>query len=93
LVQQLRSATKCRSALLAENLFLRKQLVLFQERNVRPHRAQDSARWLMACLGRLFDWRGALVAVKPDTLIWWHRRGFRLFWHWKTHRAQEPPGN
>jgi putative transposase len=46
----LRLAIKSRSALVAENLFLRKQLAMFQERNVRPHRAQDSARWLMGLL-------------------------------------------
>jgi putative transposase len=69
LVELLRLAIKSRSALVAENLFLRKQLAMFQERNARPHRAQDSARWLMACLSRLFDWRSALVVVKPDTLI------------------------
>jgi putative transposase len=69
LVELLWLAAKSRSALVAENLFLRKQLAMFQERNVRPHRAEDSARWLMAYLSRLFDWRGALVVVKPDTLI------------------------
>src|ERR1700676_4477113 len=90
LVELLRLAVKSRSALVAENLFLRKQLAMFQERNVRPHRAQDSARWLMACLSRLFDWRGALVVVKPDTLIRWHRRGFRLFWRWKSKPVGRP---
>jgi hypothetical protein len=44
LVEVLRVATKSRSALMAENLFLRKQLAMFQERSVRPRRAQDSAR-------------------------------------------------
>jgi len=44
-----RLATTSRSALMAENLFLRKQLAMFQERNVRPHRAQDSTRWLLCC--------------------------------------------
>jgi putative transposase len=63
LAELLRLATKSRSVLVAENLFLRKQLALFQERNIKPHCAQDSARWLMACLSRLFDWRGALVVV------------------------------
>ena len=92
---ELRLATKSRSALMAENLFLRKQLAMFQERNVKPRRAQDSARWLMACLSRRFDWRNALVVVKPDKLIRWHRQGFRLFWRWKSKppgRGQEPPG-
>jgi putative transposase len=71
--------TRPRVAIAAENLFLRKQLALFQERNVKPDRATDSTRWLMAFLSRTFDWRAALVVVKPDRLIRWHRQGFRLF--------------
>ena len=62
-----------RVALAAENLFLRKQLALFQERKVSPRRAEDSTRWVMATLSRVFQWRDALVNVKPDTLIRWHR--------------------
>ena len=50
-----------RSVLAAENLFLRKQLALFQERKVKPRRADDSARWMMATLSRMFQWRDALV--------------------------------
>jgi putative transposase len=90
LVELLLLATKSRGALAAENLFLRKQLALFQERNVRPHQAEDSARWLMARLSRLFDWRSVLVVVKPDTLIRWHRRGFGLFWRWKSKPIGRP---
>jgi hypothetical protein len=51
----LRLAIKSRRAPVAENLFLRKQLATFQEREVRTHPAQDSAKWLMACLSRQFD--------------------------------------
>jgi putative transposase len=54
---------RSRSALSAENLFLRKQLALFQERKVKPSLADDSTRWMMAALSRLFNWRDALVAV------------------------------
>jgi hypothetical protein len=57
---------RSRRALAAENLFLRKQLALFQERPVKPHRATDGTRWVMATLSRWFDWRNALVAVRPD---------------------------
>ena len=78
------------AALAAENLFLRKQLALFQERQVRPHRANDATRWLMAAVSRLFDWRMALVVVKPDTLVRWHRKGFRLFWRWKSKPTGRP---
>jgi len=38
----------------------------------------------LALLSRLFAWRSALVVVRPDTLIRWHRAGFRLFWRWKS---------
>jgi putative transposase len=65
-------------------------MALLQERNVRPHRAEDSGRWLMARLSRLFDWRSALVVAKLDTLIRWHRRGFRLFWRRKSKPVGRP---
>ena len=81
---------RSRRGLAAENLFLRKQLALFQERKVRPRRADDSTRWMMATLSRMFQWRGALVNVKPDTLIRWHRKGFRLFWRWKSKPTGRP---
>jgi hypothetical protein len=71
-------------ALAAENLFLRKQLGLFQERKVKPHRAHDSTRLVMVILARMFSWRGVLVIIKPDTFIRWHCKGFRFFWRWKS---------
>ena len=83
-------ATHSRRALAAENLFLRKQLALYQERSVKPRRADDAARWMMATLSRMFCWRDALVNVKADTLIRWHRRGFRLFWRWKSKPIGRP---
>src|SRR5215469_9680200 len=83
-------ATHSRSALAAENLFLRKQLALFQERKVKPRRADDSARWMMATLSRMFRWGNSLVNVKPDTLIRWQRKGFRLFWRWKSKPTGQP---
>jgi hypothetical protein len=49
--------------LAAENLFLRKQLALFQERKVKPRRADDSTRWMMATLSRMFPWREAVLNV------------------------------
>ena len=82
---------RARRALAAENLFLRKQLALFQERKVRPHRASDATRWIMATLSQLFAWRDALWSVRPDTLIRWHRRGFQLFWRWKSTQRGRPP--
>ena len=79
-----------RAALVAENLFLRKQLALFQERKAKPHRADDATRWLMTAVSRLFEWRTALVVVQPDTFLRWHRKGFRLFWRWKSKPTGRP---
>jgi hypothetical protein len=68
----------------AENLFLRKQLGLFVERKVKPRRATDSIRFTLGQLSRWFDWREALIVVQRETLTRWHRKGFRLFWKWKS---------
>jgi hypothetical protein len=84
------SACRSWSAIEAENLFLRKQLALYQERKTKPHRAGDSTRWLMSFLSQWFDWRNPLVVVKPETLIRWHRKGFRLFWRWKSRPVGRP---
>jgi putative transposase len=45
---------------------------------------------MLVLLGRWFDWRGALIVVKPSTFITWHRRGFRLFWRWKSAAGRRP---
>jgi hypothetical protein len=42
-------------------------------------------------LARFFDWREALVIVKPETFIAWHRTAFRAFWRWKSRKLGRPP--
>jgi hypothetical protein len=64
----------CRLA--AENLFLRKQLSLYLERQVKPHRAKAATRLTLVLLSKLFVWREVLRVVKPETFTWWHRQGF-----------------
>ena len=82
---------RSRSQLAAENLFLRKQLALYAERGVRPRRADDATRVTLVVLARLINWRAALTIVKPETLIRWHRQGFRLFWRWQSQMCGRPP--
>jgi putative transposase len=84
------SLLQSRSALAAENLFLRKQLALYQERQVRPRRATDATRLTMVLTARLFDWKEALISVRPETFTGWHRRGFKLFWRWKSRPIGRP---
>jgi hypothetical protein len=81
---------RLRTAVAAENLFLRKQLGFYVERKIKPRRATDSIRLTLAQVSRFFDWRNALTMVKPDTLVRWHRRGFRLFWKWKSRPRGRP---
>ena len=78
------------TALAAENLFLRKQLALYQERQIKPQRATDATRLALVWLGRWFAWRQALAIVQPETFTRWHQQGFRLFWRWKS-RPGRPP--
>ena len=68
----------------AENLFLRRQLAMYVERGVKPRRPDLATRVSLALLSRLFDWRTSLVVVRPETLIRWHRAGFRLLWRLKS---------
>ena len=82
--------TRSSASLKAENLFLRKQLALYLERQTKPKRANDATRLVLALLSNLFAWREALVIVKPETLIGWHRKGFRLFWRWKSRPRGRP---
>jgi hypothetical protein len=85
-----RSSFHSRTALIAENLFLRKQLGFYQEHQVRPRRLTDAARLALVFWSRLFAWRFALVVVKPATLIGWHRKAFRLFWKRKSKPGRRP---
>jgi putative transposase len=79
-----------RVALAAENLFLRKQFTLFREREKKAMHTTPADRLVFSKLARRFDWRIALVIVKPATLISWHRAAFRLFWRWKSRRVGRP---
>src|SRR5262245_35621922 len=78
------------AALVAENLFLRKQLALYEERRIKPRRATNATRLTLVWLSRWFNWRQALAIVQPETLTRWHRQGFRLFWRWKSTPGRPP---
>jgi transposase InsO family protein len=71
-------------ALAAENLFLRQQLTLCQERHTKPRRATNATRLALVWLSRWFDWDQAFAVVQPATFTRWHRQGFRLFWRWQS---------
>src|SRR5207244_13425272 len=87
----LSSILRSRAALQLENLALRHQIGVLQRSARRRPKLTSRDRLLWMCLSRLWsDWRSALAIVQPETVLAWHRAGFRLFWTWKVRRG--PPG-
>jgi hypothetical protein len=84
LIVFLRGFIATRASLAAESLALRQQLAVLKRSVTRPKlRRRDRFFWVL--LSRLWSgWRAALVLVSPDTVVRWHRLGFRLFWSWKS---------
>ena len=80
-----------RLTLAAENLALRQQLAVLQQSLARPRlRPRDRRFWVW--LSRLWsNWRSVLVIVKPETVIRWHRWGFRYYWRWKSRKRGGRP--
>jgi putative transposase len=89
LLANLWSIFHSRAALQLENLALRHQIGVLQRSAAKRPKLTSEDRLLWICLSRLWrDWRSALAIVKPETVIAWHRAGFRLFWTWKVRHGQ-----
>ena len=71
-------ALRPRKSLEAEILSLRRQLAQYVERGAKPRRIDPVTRVFLAVLSRFFDWRDALVVVRPETLMRWHRAGWQI---------------
>lgn len=92
LFHSLRFLVRSRVSLHVDILALRHQLTVVN-RSRRPRlRLTAADRLLWAWLSRAWcGWRLALHVVQPETVIGWHRRGFRLFWTWKSCRRTGRP--
>jgi transposase InsO family protein len=75
---------RSRYSLSLEILALRQQLGVLKRKQPHPRlRIQDRIFWVL--LHRLWPgWSNVLVIVKPETVVAWHRAGFRLFWHFRS---------
>jgi hypothetical protein len=84
ILRTLISVLQSQRALAVENLALRHQLVVLQRTAKKPRlRRTDRILWVL--LSRLWSrWRESLAIVRPETVIRWHREGFRLYWRWKS---------
>src|SRR5262245_10785341 len=76
---------RTRTRLHLEIIALRHQLGVLQRKVSTCPRLKVTDRWLWVALSRLWsDWRSSLVIVKPETVVAWHRKGFRLYWTWRS---------
>ena len=84
LYQLLRGLLVPRLVLVTENLALRQQQLVLRRSTNRPRlRHRDRLFWV--ALSHLWrDWRSILVLVKPETVVKWHRQGFKCYWRWKS---------
>jgi len=75
---------KNRNKLILENLALRQQLTV-QQRSIKRIKLRNRDRFFWFLLSRFWrDWKSALLIVKPQTVVKWHRQGFKLYWRWKS---------
>jgi putative transposase len=72
-----------------ENLALRHQLGVLRRSAPKRLKLRPADRILWVWLRRVWtDWKSALLIVQPETVIAWHRMGFRLYWTWKVRRGK-----
>jgi putative transposase len=88
-VATLFSIFRSSAALNLENLVLSHQIGILQRSARNRPKLTPADRLFWVSLSRLWcDWRSALAIVRPETVVAWHRAGFRLFWTWKVRRGQ-----
>ena len=82
--------TRSRAELVAENALLRQQLIVAARAVKRPELRTRERGVLVTLASMLPHWRDAMLLVKPDTILRWHREGFRLFWRWRSTPKSKP---
>jgi putative transposase len=91
LVGAVKDLTKSKPDLIAENAFLRQQLLVLN-RQVKNPQFTSRDRFLLVILASLVsNWKQVLLILKPDTLLGWHRQGFRLVWKFKSKPKSRKP--
>jgi len=79
------SPFKSKSRLEAENAALRHQLIVLRRKVRSPARLSNNDRWFFVQVYRWFpSILEVLKIIRPETLVRWHRAGFRRYWRWKS---------
>jgi putative transposase len=83
--------SRSKSELVAENALLRQQLITLRRHMKRPSCTKTDRMLLMLLAKMVRAWKQALFIAQPETLLRWHRQGFRLFWKYKSRAATPKP--
>jgi hypothetical protein len=90
MLNSLFGALRTQAAVQAEIIALRHQLIVLQRTQKNKRLALGRAdRWFWVWLSQLWSgWRSALIIVEPETVLSWHRKGFRWYWTWKIRHGR-----
>src|SRR5437588_11623713 len=83
--------SRSKSELVAENALLRQQLIILRRQVKRPACTKTDRMLLVLLASMVHTWKQALFIVQPETLLRWHRQGFKLFWRYKSRAASLAP--
>jgi putative transposase len=85
--------TRSKAELITENALLRQQLIVLRRQIKKPAFSQSDRLSLVLLASRAKNWKETLLIFQPNTLLRWHRQGFRLFWKFKSrNRGGRPKG-
>jgi putative transposase len=91
LLGTLTDVSRSKSELVAENALLCQQLIILRRQVKRPACTRTD-RILLVLLAKIVrSWKQALVIVQPETLLRWHRQGYKLFWRYKSRAISATP--
>ena len=91
LVGTIADLARSKPQLVAENLLLRQQLLVLNRAGKRPRCTRADRALVVALASKVQRWREALLIVRPETVLRWHRQGWRLFWKAKSRATSQEP--
>jgi len=90
-LETLADLARSKPELIAENALLRHQLIILRRQVKRPACSKTDRILLVLLASIVRTWKQALFIVQPETLLRWHRQGFKLFWKYKSRAASLKP--
>lgn len=82
---------RANSHLILQIALLRQQLIILQRQVKRLHFNRLNRFWLLILASRVAKWKQGLLIIQTETLLRWHRQGFRLFWKVKSRARNNQP--